>query len=164
MSDLTCPTCGGGPFQDRRGLGAHRVSHETATCDKCHQEVNRRGLGTHRKYCGLTTEQRAALAGPDTDAETTLEQFLATGIGTDAIRRCHATLHGAAIPDNGYLVIGATWGPHITSRAMVGHVVSNAYEPCVVIDLHTITTYLHRRPFREQAERERAKRPTAGAR
>ncbi len=46
---LTCPDCGGGPYADRRGLAAHRRSHQNITCDECGKTVKAHGIGPHMR-------------------------------------------------------------------------------------------------------------------
>lgn len=144
MADLVCEQCGKGPFADARALGGHRVVHQVVTCEVCEREVNRKGIGPHRKACRAAY---AAIEAAELEAEADglaelerarrrsgLRDLTPPRIGVDALERA-AVLVDAHPGCHGFVVCGSTYGPHLTSRQNVGGLVAAAGEPCLVIDL-----------------------------
>lgn len=125
--NLTCTTCGKGPFGDARALGAHRVAHESVVCDDCGATVNRRGIGPHRRRC-------RPLAGPHEAELVELERLLRDAAGRDGVARVRAYVAGLAdFPATSFLVVAENLGPYLVGERHVADVVLRARRPCVVV-------------------------------
>lgn len=133
--DLCCPTCGKGPFQDRRALGGHKVAHETAECRLCGKTVNRRGLGPHQAACGRP-RQHAPTGGGCREELKHVKRLLGRLTPPDALARVRRLLEQAeTFPRDGYVVVGDDWGPFLTRGYQLGEVVAAAEQPVVVLHL-----------------------------
>lgn len=130
---LVCPTCARADFADLRALKSHEATHRLVPCPRCGAEMAPQGLGPHKRHCGAT-DLAARRMERIIDQ---LEGMLEAGLGPDAIDRCSRFLRSVTepAPSARLVVIGPTFGPHLTTLANAGGVIMSAKEPVIVVDL-----------------------------
>jgi hypothetical protein len=138
VNDLFCH-CGKGPFLNAQRLGAHRTCHETVVCETCGQKVGRQGIGVHRKMHRLAGEEQVAVVRVERIIRT-LRDLTPPQMAPGALERAAQLLDQHPEHRGLFIVAGATYGPHLTSRQNVGGLVAKAQEPCVVVDLDLLPT------------------------
>jgi hypothetical protein len=143
---LSCPTCGKSGFSTNQKLASHQIAHQKVKCEVCGRTLNRAGLGPH-----LAAHRRQAESpeGRHLAALAALTEMLGA-YAADGIPRIRDLVQQLdEFPAGAFVVLGAAWGPHLTSRPNVGQVVAAGREACVVVPLQLAADAARRAQIRE---------------
>lgn len=127
-------------FESLQQLRSHETSHLKGVCPTCGDSFKLTGLGPHKTNCAkrAAKAEAASLAEKRVDrAIDRLAVMLTAGLGPDAVARVDEFLRRIVepAPDARMVVVGPTFGPHLSNRANVGGLVLAAKEPCLIVDL-----------------------------